>query len=342
MRFPEMPAGRGYFLAGVGTGAALVVGLMLAYSRVVPGGSVDSTLHPGQRQAEILRDAQAPVIHVSNTDFMLTPSISAWIDFLDGRLVSKGPSPAIDIDDATSFSVEIDGARVGLHRTVLETVFNDGVFAYPDAPLRNLHIRFVNVAKDGKPIGHIELNGEIRYVTWMSFTQVGRVEIDRERNVLVMKMESVTLLGHIPSLALLQRSPLTLESILKLPPDRGVSIRGNDILLFPFHLFPPPTLNGRLSNVEIDVVGQRFILSFGEKVVRPVSFRNSIRLSKGTLKFGRLVMTPTDVLVLDADERDPLVFQLPQYARHVSRGTVRIGPDHAVVATGPDFNDLPP
>jgi hypothetical protein len=71
---------------------------------------------------------------------------------------------------------------------------------------------------------------------------------------------------------------------------------------------------------------------------------NEVYFRGGRLRFGKLLMTDTDLQIVDADPRDPLDLNLERYLRQLVAGTSRtlangglrvVMPDYRRVAGGP-------
>ncbi len=282
-------------------------------------------------------------IQLNHVRFMLSSSIYADMQYLDGDLIPRQKDDAVDFDRPESFQLNARSAGIGIDARVLEALFNNKVFNYNGSPLRNLSIQFIRDGKSGLP--RIFLKGEIYLkLLWIPFTQVGRLELDTTTNNLVMQMDSIQVLGSIPTLELMNLVHLKLEELVKLPADRGVVIRGNDIILRPFDLFPPPRISGKIDQVKMDALHNRLLIYMGAlqqqgkgKGGNPYA---SLHITGGVLKFARFYMHHADLLLLDSDAGDEFVFNLPEYIRHVNHGRVEILKNGAVRAVLPDFNDI--
>jgi hypothetical protein len=62
----------------------------------------------------------------------------------------------------------------------------------------------------------------------------------------------------------------------------------------------------------------------------------------GVLRFGKLTMTDTDLLIVDADPKDRFDFFLDHYNEQLVAGYSRNTPDHGLIVTMPDFATLGP
>ena|ERR1051325_1909287 len=81
---------------------------------------------------------------------------------------------------------------------------------------------------------------------------------------------------------------------------------------------------------------------FGTFVRPDADARNYIYFREGQLKFGKLTMTDTDLLIRDADERDPFDLYLAEYNAQLVAGTTHNLPDFGLRTSMVDYGKLPP
>jgi hypothetical protein len=143
-------------------------------------------------------------------------------------------------------------------------------------------------------------------------------------------------------LALLHALGLHLSDMIDLRGAKGVRAEGNDLVLDPFAILPPPAITGRLTAVRIE--GGEMVQVFGREdaapAAPPVASDAYVYFRGGTLRFGKLFMVDADMEAIDTDASDPFDFYLDYYASQLVAGyhvtTVRGG----MVAYFPDFADL--
>ncbi len=125
---------------------------------------------------------------------------------------------------------------------------------------------------------------------------------------------------------------LTLEKSVHLREEKGLEIDKNDLLLDPSRMLPPPRISGRLRAVQLepdrlvqlfgppDSLGPRDLLRWSD---HPAP--NYMYYHGATVRLGRLTMTPTDLLIVDADPSNPFEFSLVHYHDAAGGG---VPPDH--------------
>jgi hypothetical protein len=149
--------------------------------------------------------------------------------------------------------------------------------------------------------------------------------------------------GVIPK-RLLDFLGLTLDRLITLKPGSPIAIDGDDLLLDPERLLPPPRIRGHLTNVTIDK-GQ-LVEYFGDVArtrlgVTPPdrSASNYMYFRGGTLRFGKLTMDDTDLLLIDADPKGPFDFSPEHYNDQLVAGYSKNTPAHGLVVYMPTLND---
>jgi hypothetical protein len=60
----------------------------------------------------------------------------------------------------------------------------------------------------------------------------------------------------------------------------------------------------------------------------------------GTLRFGKLTMADTDLLLVDADQKDPFDFSPERYNDQLVAGYSKNTRAHGLIVYMPDLNDL--
>ena len=220
------------------------------------------------------------------------------VDDLNGRLVSAGSGPPV-FDDVNSYVVDIQYARVSLTADSLTNLMNNYVFAGPDAPLRKLKIEIEGneLKQSGVLVKAVPVPFHLRAA--ISATPDGKIRVHPT---------SMKAAGFL-SKRVLDFFGLELERLVKVNPATGVTIDGDDLLLDPERLLPPPRIKGRLTRTWIE--NGLVVQQFGAPVKRPLTppngrFSNYMYYRGGTLRFGKLTMVDTDMVLVDADQKDPV------------------------------------
>jgi hypothetical protein len=257
------------------------------------------------------------------------------IEYLRGRLRPTSPERPPFFDDKHSFVLAIDSARIEITPASLGDLLNRYAFAYPGSPLRRLTITIED--------GRLKQRGRMRGI---SFSMVGDLSLTSDGE-LRLRPSHIKAAG-IGIGGLMKFFGLQLEKLVKVKEAHGVRIQGNDFLLSPTELLPPPRVQGRLAAVEVQDSGivQVFRPPPG-KVVRPLAVPdpkapNYMFYRGGVLRFGKLTMRRTDLMIVDAVPSDPFDFFLDQYNAQLVAGYSKNTPDHGLIVVMQDYRRTPP
>jgi hypothetical protein len=279
------------------------------------------------------RDVAVQMRHV---DFHVDSSIVLGIDYLRGQLKPTSPEHPPYFDDKHSFTLSIDTARIVISPRSLSDLLNRYTFAYPGSPLRHLSI---SIEK-----GQLKQQGTMRGI---SFTMLGELTLT-PKGELRIHPSSVKAAG-IGVGGLMKFFGLNLEKLVKLKGGaRGVRFEKDDFFLNPAQLLPPPTVQGRVGAVEVNdtAIVQVFQPDSGAEVhhlqVPDPKATNYMYYRGATLRFGKLTMHDTDLLIEDAVPADPFDFFLDQYQAQLVAGYSRTRADQGLTVVMQDFSKSPP
>ncbi|HEX2465202.1 MAG TPA: hypothetical protein VHR17_11330 [Thermoanaerobaculia bacterium] len=282
------------------------------------------------------RDAPAagpvsPHCTFRNVDFIVEPGLVLEVRRLVGELRATGREPAT-FDDPRTFSIAIAEAEVALDMPSLAAMMNDYVFAGPDAPMRGLEIQ-----TEGK---RLRIKGTLHKGVPVPFTMLGDIKATEQGEIEIVPAELHA--AGVPVRGLLDFFGVELDDLVKAKDAVGIRVEENALYLQPRAILPPPRLDGKI--VAVEVVGDQLVQRFGGRgSVAPVEPRaakdgNSMAFRGGMLRFGRLTMEPTDLTLVDADSRDPFLFSLRDYGKHLTAGYSRTLADGSLVTVMPDYD----
>jgi hypothetical protein len=274
-------------------------------------------------------------VQMRGVDFHVDSSIVLHISYLRGELRPTSPDHSPYFDDKGSFALSIDSARIGLSPGGLSSLLNRYTFAYPGSPLKKLSITIEK--------GRLKQAGEMHGI---SFTMVGDLTLTPDGE-LRLHPSSIKTAG-VGVGGLMKFFGLHLEKLVKLKGVRGVRIDKNDFFLSPTDLLPPPLVQGRVGALEVSdsEIVQVFQPPAGAKV-RPLTVPNSkaanyMYYRGGALRFGKLTMHDTDLMIVDAEPEDPFDFFLDQYNAQLVAGYSKNTPDHGLIVVMQDYKRTPP
>jgi len=136
---------------------------------------------------------------------------------------------------------------------------------------------------------------------------------------------------------------LHLKSLLKVRPESPMQVSGDDLLLDPARVLPPPRIRGKLTRAWI-ADGLVFEQFGAEKpthsITPPLASRNFMYYRGGTLRFGKLTMIDAALMLVDEDPSDPFDFSPAQYKDQLVAGYSKNTPDNGLVTRMPDLSDI--
>lgn len=239
----------------------------------------------------------------------------------------------VDFDDLNAFVLKVQQSVVMIRPDVLEGMFNESVFNYPESKLRDLSVSIDQ--KDSARV--VKLKGSINVVTWIPFAMDTRLSVDRSTNTLVIDVDHLKILGFLHATGLIKWKPLHLDRLLTLPPNKSLLVDGNRIMVKPFGLFPPPRVNGTMESVHVDSTMIRLTFA-GRPIQAPASTGgNYIYLRGGISQFGHFRMLDTNILIRDRDPGGLFSFSLSRYAELIPRSQIDLRDTKSVRVTMPSI-----
>jgi hypothetical protein len=234
------------------------------------------------------------------------------VDDLRGGLTAVKAGPPT-FDDVESYRVDISYALVSMTPDSLANLMNRYVFVRAEAPLKNLAVRI----EDNELVQTGSLKKGISVPFTMHAT-IGLTEDGRLR----LHPTSLKAAGFIGK-RVLDFFGLELERLVKTKRGAGMTIEGDDLLLDPEQMLPPPRIHGRLAKVWLR--DGALFLEFGDPrsrgITPPIAEAvNYMYYRGGTLRFGKLTMQDADLLLVDEDPRDPFDFSPAEYNRQLVAG----------------------
>lgn len=251
---------------------------------------------------------------------------------LQGRMHDLRHTGIILLDDKNTLLLEISDAVLGMSADDLTRLLNRYVFGYPGAPLTDLRAELRG--------SQMLLSGTLHKGAALPFEMAANLGLTPDGRTIRVHPTSVRLCGA-DGLALLHALGLHLSDMIDLRGAKGVRAEGNDLLLDPFQILPPPRISGHLTAVRIE--GGEMVQVFGDGAAPPappVASESWVYFRGGTLRFGKLFMVDADMEAIDSDASDPFDFYLDYYASQLVAGYHVTTARGGMVAYFPDFADL--
>ena len=255
-------------------------------------------------------------MEMRNVDLHIDRQNAMRVRSLRGQVLTK-PGTIAWLDDPASFRIRATSGIVALDGAAISALLNEVAFNYPGAPITNLRVTIEN--------GSVVQRGTLHKGVALPFQMWAVPEMQPDGR-LKLHPHKLTILG-VNGLSLMHALGLRLDKMMDLSKARGVSVKGDDLYLDPLQIIPPPVVEGKLKSVRIEgaYLVQEFFHTaddtiFGSFVKVDTSAHNFVYFRGGTLRFGRLTMTDTDLLIGDADEHDPFDLYFAEYNKQLVAG----------------------
>lgn len=311
-------------MTSLGIGGVLLIGLWLC---AAPGPSAQQREPPEEQRSGM---SDAVEIQMNNVNFRLAPDIVLEVRNLRGQLQKTKPEVPVTFDDPDSFIVEIASAQVAITPASLTSLMNSYVLAYDGAPIKN-----VIVTLDGS---RLIQKGTFRKGVDLPFEIEGSLSATDDGNIRVHsdKIKS----AHIPVKGLLHLFGEDLSKLINQKAERGMRIMGDDIILTPRSLTPPPHLAGRVTRVS--VADGKIVQLFDSgrhlaPLTPPLSSTAYIYHRGGILRFGKLTMNDADLEIV-GNRAGTFDFFQREYLKQLVAGYSKATPTGGLVAHLVDYS----
>jgi hypothetical protein len=298
-------------------------------------GAAQADVSPALERAS--RATRGPVeAEMRHVRYHVDERVVLEIEHLRGALVPTGNAPPW-FDDPASFTLAIDTGTVGVTPASLSALLNDYVFHYDETPLKHLKVTIER--------GQLKQTGTLHKGIDLPFTIRARLESTADGRLRLHPV-SVKVAG-IGVTGLMRTFGIELEKLVKVRQGRGVEMHGNDFLLAPAGLLPPPRIAGRVAAVRLEP--DRIVQTFGgsTRAGRTTRLHPSVPAARNymfyqgrVLRFGKLTMEEADLQIVDADPSDPFDFYLAHLNEQLAAGESRNQRDFGLVTVMPDYDDL--
>ena len=218
-----------------------------------------------------------------------------------------------NIDD---FVVQVHTANLTIDEKSMAALFNKYVFNYPGSPLFDVQIKVL----DGKLRQTAKLK---KFGLTLTCELEGQIKANG-KGQLVLHPTSIKSNG-IPVKGLFDLIGLEVASLINANEDKGVKIEGNNVILFPDRMIPPPTLRGFCTGATL--TPGKITMTFDDGVKRPEpdypdkEAKNYILMWGGNVLINNNLVLNTKMQMIDDTPDDPMHYYMPVYREQLQAGT---------------------
>ena len=293
-----------------------------------------------RREDESVRaTVSAPSVHrgpveveMHNVDLHVTPDITLRVRHLRGRFVPTGGAEVPHLDDKHSYLVAIDSGEIALGMASLNALMT-----------RTLGQGRSNVARmrvSADAEHYLRQQGVLTKGVPLPFDVKATVEATPDGRI---RVHAAKVRGFgLPVTPVMKVFGIEMDDLLKVKPGHGITVEGNDLILDPQQLVPPPLIRGKISAVRVTDTEMVQIFGGGDRrrMSPPAISQNYIYWRGHELQFGKLTMTETDLELIDEDPSDPFDFSVDNWNEQLVAGYSKNTSDGGLKSHMPDYNDL--
>lgn len=291
-------------------------------------------LSPQQTAAQSDQESEAHPIQVAmkNVMYHFTDRIAAHIIRLQGQVLPIKPGSLVVFDDRNSFMLNLTSAEIAISCNSLAQVLNEDVFSSADAPIKDVAIESRN--------NQLLIKGKLRKKGDVPFETIGTLSVEGDGRIRLHTEHLKA--AHLPVKGILDLLGIDISRMINTKKVQGVSADKDDLILNPEEILPPPRIKGKISAVRVR--GNDIIQVFGSP--QPSGFAskqsgNYMAYREGRLRFGKLTMDDTDLVLIDMDPGDPFDFYLDHYKEQLVAGYTKTTPQFGLRVYTRDYNKLP-
>lgn len=268
------------------------------------------------------------VVYAHNIQLRKGPNFRVYISWIRGQMQATHLGVNPSLDDAKSFIFVIEKGVIHANLGDIGNYLNSVVPA--KFPLKNISINGEgDQLKLSGTFRKLMLPLPIEMLSTVSSTPDGRIHLHVTKiNVL-----------KIPMKALLSGLSVDLKDIVGPTPLSGIQISGNDLFLDTPKLLPPPYIRGQLTSVSL--ARPDLVLIYGNSrndETRLAQWHNFLRLTGGTVDFGKLTMHNADLTLIDASDDPWFDLDLVNYQAQLVDGISRMTPEAGLEMFMPDVD----
>jgi len=266
----------------------------------------------GQERDPVKQATSNPVhVQMHNVMYHFQDNVAVHIRQLAGELVPTRNASLPIFDVKNSFTLRVDAGEMAITVQSLANVLNQYVLAGKDAPVKAVTIKIENGRVKIK--GKLHNKGDISFETesTLSVTDDGKIRLHAE------KIRAL----HLPAKGIMDLFGLEIADLIKTGKVQGVKAEKDDLILDPELALPPPHIAGRVTTVRLE--GDHIVQIFGDPQKykwETVSAKNYMAYRGNLLRFGKLTMSDTDLVLIDPDPRDAFDFYLDHYKDQLIAG----------------------
>jgi hypothetical protein len=257
------------------------------------------------------------------------PDFRIYVRWLRGQMVRTRRDSNPTFDDPDSFFLNIKTGVIRANIGDIGNFLNAGGVA--NSPLRN-----ITLLADGD---QIKLKGTLHKVISLPIELLGSVAATPD-NRIQLHVTKLNVL-KIPFKGLLGGLHITVADLFHPQGIPGIQVYDNDVFFDTLKILPPPHIHGQLTKVRVVTPDIEEIYGDAQDALTRVEqWRNFLRLSDGTIDFGKLTMHHVDLVMVDLSNAPWFDLDLNHYQDQMVNGYTRMTPEAGLQIFMPNLDEL--
>jgi hypothetical protein len=312
----------------------LCLTLWLMRSRVAAPAPVASTTAPeastsGSPGAS--NDHAATMLYAHNLMLRKGAAFRVYIRWIRGEMLRTHAKANPSFDDPESFVLQIQKGVIHVNIGDIGNFLNSNSPA--NTPLKNISIQ---------PEGDLlKIHGTMHKIVPLPIEITGSLSPTPEGFVR-FHMTKLDVL-KIPLKGLLGSFHMKLSDLVQSTNVPGVQVAENDIIFDTQKVLPPPHIHGQITSVRVNIPDIEVIYGNAPNdEARLARWHNFLRLSGGSLDFGKLTMHNVDLTLIDASDDPWFDLDLVNYQAQLVHGYTRMTAQAGLEVYMPDVDEQAP
>jgi hypothetical protein len=285
--------------------------------------STSNTLRP-----KMAADLEPTLVYAHNLLLQKGPDFRIYISWIRGQMRRTQANVNPSFDEPDSFVFEIQKGVIRANIGDISHFLNAN--APGNAPLKN-----ITIEPDGD---QLVLHGNVHKIISLPIELRGTLGSTPD-GLVQFHLTKLDVL-KLPLKRLLGGLHVQLDDLVHTSDMPGITIAGNDIFFDTQKLLPPPHIHGRLTSVRV-LVPDIEVVYGGANVdeTRLAQWHNFLKLSGGTIDFGKLTMHNVDLIMIDASTDPWFDLDLVNYQAQLVNGYTRMTPQAGLEIFMPDLDE---
>ena len=282
-------------------------------------------------QSSEAADTRPVEFTMKNVTYHYSEPVAVHIAQLQGELVPTKAGAIVFFDDKNSFTLHLKYAEIAISCNALAQVLNENVFSSSDAPIKHLSIESKN--------NQLIMKGKLPQKADVPFETMGTLSADPDGRIRVHSDHVKA--AHLPVKGLMDLLGIDIAGLIDTKKIHGITVEKDDIILDSEQILPAPHIKGKVAGVRIQ--GKDIVLTFG--TTRPSNIAgkqagNYMAFRHSDMRFGKLTMHDSDLIMIDMDPGDPFDFYLDHYQDQLVAGYSKSTPQYGLRVHTRDYNKL--